>query len=122
MIMSCKHAGEIEYDGFVQNEKLEIFTYKALDVTWTKKKLDILPFFQTLSLLSRLFAGLENCWANFKTFSRIQDSGRTLKKSSQVLIVRSTLLSFYISPILLATFVRFKYFYQLSVFDEISAF
>ena len=119
MIMSCKHAGEIEYDGFFQNEKLEIFTYKALDISW-KKKLDILPFFQ--SLLSRLFAGLENCWANFKTFSRIQDSGRTLKKSSQVLIVRSTLLSFYISPILLATFVRFKYFYQLSVFDEISVF
>ena len=33
MIMSCKHAGEIEYDGFDQNEKLEIFTHKALDVT-----------------------------------------------------------------------------------------
>ena len=31
MIMSCKHAGEIEYDWFVQNEKLEIFTlYKYL--------------------------------------------------------------------------------------------
>ena len=75
--MSCKRTGEIEYDGFDQNEKLEIFTYKALEVT-REKKLDFLPFFSTLSLFSRLFPGLENCWANFKTFSRIQDSARTL--------------------------------------------
>ena len=33
---------------------------------------------QTLSLFSRLFPGLENCFANFKTFSGIQDSVQTL--------------------------------------------
>ena len=43
-----------------------------------KKNPDFLPFFQTLSLFSRLFPGLENCWVNFKTFSRIQDSVQTL--------------------------------------------
>ena len=31
-----------------------------------------------LVIFSRLFPGLESCWANFKTFSRIQDSVRTL--------------------------------------------
>ena len=31
-----------------------------------------------MSLFSRLFPGLENCWTNFKTFSRIQDSVRNL--------------------------------------------
>ena len=36
-----------------------------------KKILDFLPFFQTLSLFSRLFLGVENCFANFKTFPRI---------------------------------------------------
>ena len=35
-------------------------------------------FLQTLSPFSRLFQGLENCWANFKTFSRIQYTVRTL--------------------------------------------
>ena len=35
-------------------------------------------FFKTLPLFSRLFPGLKNCWANFKTFSRIQDCVRTL--------------------------------------------
>ena len=39
-----------------------------------KKKLKTFyHFFRTLSLFSRLFTGLESCWANFKTFSRIQD-------------------------------------------------
>ena len=37
-----------------------------------KKKTQVfLQFFQTSSPFSRLFPGLENCWANFKTFSRI---------------------------------------------------
>ena len=31
-----------------------------------------------ISLFSRRFPGLENCWENFKTFSRIQDSVQTL--------------------------------------------
>ena len=31
-----------------------------------------------ISLFSRPFPGLQNCWANFKTFSRIQDSVQTL--------------------------------------------
>ena len=38
-----------------------------------------LPFFQDVSVFSRHFPRLENCWANFKTFSRIQDSVWTLK-------------------------------------------
>ena len=33
----------------------------------------------SLSPFTRLLPGLENCWANFKTFSRIQDSVRTPK-------------------------------------------
>ena len=45
---------------FDQNEKDS--TYNALD---------ILPFFQTFSRSGKF-------WANFKTFSRIQDSVRTL--------------------------------------------
>ena len=50
------------------------FTYRALVVA-LKKTQDFLPFCQSLSLFPRLFPGLENfCWANFKTFSRIQDS------------------------------------------------
>ena len=53
------------------------FTYRALVVA-LKKTQDFLPFCQSLSLFSRLFPGLENCWANFKTFSRIQDSVWTL--------------------------------------------
>ena len=32
-----------------------------------------------LSPFTRLLPGLKNCWANFKTFSRIQDSVQTLK-------------------------------------------
>ena len=61
---------------FDQNDKK--FTYKALVVA-LKKTQDFLPFFQTLSLFSRLFPGRKNCWTNFKTFSRIQDSAQTLE-------------------------------------------
>ena len=43
-----------------------------------KKPQDLLSFSQTLSSFSKLFPGLENCWANFKTFSRIQASVWTL--------------------------------------------
>ena len=41
---------------------------------------DFLPlnFSKLISLFSRLCSGLENCFANFKTFSRIQDSAQTL--------------------------------------------
>ena len=48
--------------------KWKIFHYVAL------KKLVFLPLFQTSSPFSRLFPGLENCWANFKTFSRTKGS------------------------------------------------
>ena len=51
MITSCKHAGEIEYDGFVQNEKLEIFTYKALDVTRKKKTRHFTIFSDFISII-----------------------------------------------------------------------
>ena len=43
------------------------FTYRALVVA-LKKTQDFLPFCQSLSLFARLFPGLENCWANVKTF------------------------------------------------------
>ena len=43
-----------------------------------KKLKTFYHFFKTLALFSRLFPGLKNCWANFKIFSRIQDSVRTL--------------------------------------------
>ena len=62
---------------FDQNEYLKD-TSKAHLVVAFKKNQDFLPFFQTLSSFFRLFPGLENCWANFKTCSRIQDSVRTL--------------------------------------------
>ena len=39
-----------------------------------------LSFFHTLFPFSRLFSGLENCWENFTTVSRIQDSVQTLLK------------------------------------------
>ena len=56
------------------------FTYEALSVALDKKRKSFYHFSHSLSLFSRLFPGLENCWANFKTFSRIQDSVRTLHK------------------------------------------
>ena len=62
---------------FDQN-KTKNHTYKFVVALKKKKTQDFLPFFQTLFPFSRLFPGLENCWANFKTFSRIQDSVRTL--------------------------------------------
>ena len=43
-----------------------------------KKNSNFLPFFKTLAQFSRLFPGLDNCWANLKIFSRILDSVRTL--------------------------------------------
>ena len=56
----------------------KIKTFSVALVVALKKNQDFLPFFQTLPPFSRLFPGLKNCWTNFKTFSRIQDSVRTL--------------------------------------------
>ena len=42
--------------------------------SFQKKLKTFYHFFKTLFLFSRPFPGLENCWANFKTFPRIQDS------------------------------------------------
>ena len=78
-MMRFKRTGEIEYD-LTKTKK------KAFAVALKKKK-DFLPFFQTLFLFSRLFPGLENCWANFKTFSRIQDSVRTLGLKTAIIFV-----------------------------------
>ena len=59
--------------------KIKHLTCKALSVHVTLKKLKTFyHFFKNLALFSRLFAGLKNCWANFKTFSRFQDSVPTL--------------------------------------------
>ena len=58
-------------------QKQKKFTYKALVVSLKKNSrlfhsfADVISIFQT-------FPGLENNWTNFKTFSRIQDSVRTL--------------------------------------------
>ena len=46
-----------------------------------KKFSRLFTIFQTLSLFFRLFPGRENWFANFQTFSRIQDSVRTLRFS-----------------------------------------
>ena len=70
-MMRFKRTGEIEYD-LTKTKK------KAFAEALKKKNEHFLPFYQTLFLFSRLFPGLENCSANFKTFSRIQDSVRTL--------------------------------------------
>ena len=45
------------------------FTRKALVVAFKKTFLQF--FFRAFSQFFRLFPGLENCWANFKPFSRI---------------------------------------------------
>ena len=55
---------------FDQNRKT--CTYKALVVALKKETTqDFMPFFQILSLFSRLLPGQGNCSANFRTFSRI---------------------------------------------------
>ena len=43
-----------------------------------KKTQDFLPFFQDFTSIFQTFPRSGKCWANFKTFSRIQDSVRTL--------------------------------------------
>ena len=63
------------WDWIWLDQKEKTFTCKSTCCSFRK---NFLPFFQTLSLFSRLFPGLENCWTNFKTFSRIQDSVQTL--------------------------------------------
>ena len=63
--------GKIEW--YLTMEKIHLLSTRCIVEKENKKIPDFLPFFKTLSLLSRLFPGLENCFANFKTFSRIQD-------------------------------------------------
>ena len=70
--MTCRR----DWIRFDQHEKK--FTSEGLVVRLSKKLKTFYHFFKTLPLFSRLFPGLENCWANFKTFSRIRDSLRTL--------------------------------------------
>ena len=69
---SALHTNARDWIRFDQHEKISLLKY--FSAALRKKKKDFLPFFQTLSPFSRLFPGLGNCWANFKTFSRIQDS------------------------------------------------
>ena len=53
---------------------LNVSAWARLNGIWPRgKNSDFLLFFHTLTLFSRLFPGLKNCWENFKTFSRIQD-------------------------------------------------
>ena len=70
--------GEIEWE-LTTGKKCAVM--KQLFVALQKKKKTLLKYYfnlHTFSLFSRLLSGLENCWANFKTFSRIQDSVSTL--------------------------------------------
>ena len=67
MIMSCKHAGEIEYDGFDQNEKLEIFTYKTLHVTW-QNKIRLFPIFSDFISIFQTFCRSGKLLGKFQDF------------------------------------------------------
>ena len=79
MIMSCKHAGEIEYDGFVQNEKLEIFTYKALDISWKKKTRhftifsDFISIIQTFCRSGKLLGKFQNFFKNSRLWTNPEE-------------------------------------------------
>ena len=75
--MRCKRTGEIEYD----LTKRKRFHLESIRCSFEKKNEDFLPFFQALSLFSRLFPGLQNCWTNFETFSRIQDCANSGSKN-----------------------------------------
>ena len=74
------------------------FSYKVLFVALEKTQ-DFLPFLQTLSTFSRLFPGLDqNCWGNFKTFSRIQDSdygGKPVHHNNMPPVVKKKSYSFH---------------------------
>ena len=74
----CKRTDEIEWDSTKRKKKK--FTYIALAVALKKRKKNSRLFiiFPEFISISKLFPDLDNCWANFKTFSKIQDSARTL--------------------------------------------
>ena len=76
--MPCKH-----YTGMNKicqwPKRKEKITYRALVVALNKNS-NFLPFFPDFFSKWRLFPGLEKFWSNFKTFSRIQDSVRTLEQ------------------------------------------
>ena len=59
-------------------QKREKLHWLSTCCSFEEKKSTFYRFFQASSLFSRLFQGLENSWTNFKTFSSIQDSVRTL--------------------------------------------
>ena len=61
---------EIEYD-LTKAKQISLITHLML--LWNKNPLDFLPFFADFISI------LENCGANFKIFSRIKDSVRTLQ-------------------------------------------
>ena len=70
-MMRFKRTGEIEYD-LTKTKK------KAFAEALKKKMKTFYHFTKLYFCFPDFFSGLENCWANFKTFSRIQDSVRTL--------------------------------------------
>ena len=64
--MRCRRMGEI---GPKQNTVHFVSTCSRSE---KRKETQVFSlFFQTSSPFSRRFPGLENCWANFKIFSRI---------------------------------------------------
>ena len=60
--------------------KTKKFNCKALAALKKKKQKKLKTFYHFSDLISifRVLPGLENCWENFKTFSRIQDFVQTL--------------------------------------------
>ena len=68
--MTCRR----DWIRFDKHEKN--FTCEGHVVPFKKRRL--LPFFQDFPSMFQHFPCLENCWANFKTFSTIQDTERTL--------------------------------------------
>ena len=64
-MMNYKRTGNIEYD--FSNRKIISLVKYLLQLSK-----NVLQFFPDIFSIFRLFPGLENCWANFKTFSRIQ--------------------------------------------------
>ena len=59
-------------------QTLKTFHFWSTCCSFQKKKRRLLPFFQDFTSIFQYFPCLENCWVNFKTFSTIQDSVRTL--------------------------------------------
>ena len=75
-MVCCKCTGEIEYKIWPNWKRNSLL--KALVVALKKKTSRFFTVFPDFISIFQTFIVLENCGANFKTFSRIQDSVQTL--------------------------------------------